>query len=197
VRSRRPCARRAGWPRPTRILGTAAYREDCDALLRRFLDHYPYFGMRGDDDAQALHDAYADTIERYRDAFGKPPTGTWISADAASGAHLLQAAEVPVADRRDRGQLAAGRGPRATSRSPADTRHSSGPRSRTSPPCSTGSSTPRARPRPAVGSAGGRCSTDRPRASRRRPSLHRVTCDPVPRSVSQWSASPREPGHRM
>jgi hypothetical protein len=27
----------------------------------------PYFGLRGDGDAQALHDAYADTIERYRD----------------------------------------------------------------------------------------------------------------------------------
>jgi hypothetical protein len=66
------------------ILDTAAYREDCDAIFGRFLDHYPYFGMRGDDDAQALHDAYADTLERYRDAFGEPPPGTWISADAAS-----------------------------------------------------------------------------------------------------------------
>jgi hypothetical protein len=66
------------------ILDTAAYREDCDAIFGRFLDHYPYFGMRGDDDAQALHDAYADTIERYRDAFGEPPPGTWISAAAAS-----------------------------------------------------------------------------------------------------------------
>lgn len=66
------------------ILDTAAYREDCDAIFGRFLDHYPYFGMRGEDDAQALHDAYADTLDRYRDAFGEPPAGTWISADAAS-----------------------------------------------------------------------------------------------------------------
>ena len=66
------------------ILDTAAYREDCDAIFGRFLDHYPYFGMRGDNDAQALHDAYADTLERYRDAFGEPPPRTWISADAAS-----------------------------------------------------------------------------------------------------------------
>jgi hypothetical protein len=65
------------------ILDTAAYREACDAIFGRFLDHYPYFGMRGEDDAQALHDAYADTLERYRDAFGEPPPGTWISADAA------------------------------------------------------------------------------------------------------------------
>jgi hypothetical protein len=66
------------------ILDTAAYRDDCEAIFGRFLDHFPYFGMRGDDDAQALQDAYADTIERYTDAFGEPPPDTWISADAAS-----------------------------------------------------------------------------------------------------------------
>jgi hypothetical protein len=65
------------------ILDTAAYRADCDGIFGRFLDHFPYFGMRGDDDAQALHDAYADTLERYQDAFGTPPNDTWISSDAA------------------------------------------------------------------------------------------------------------------
>ena len=65
------------------ILDTIAYRHDCDALFGRFLDHFPYFGMRGDEDAQALNDAYADTIERYRDAFGEPAEGTWISSDAS------------------------------------------------------------------------------------------------------------------
>jgi hypothetical protein len=65
------------------ILDTAAYRVDCDALFGEFLDHFPYFGMRGEADAQALEDAYADTLERYRAAFGEPPPETWISADAA------------------------------------------------------------------------------------------------------------------
>jgi hypothetical protein len=65
------------------ILDTAAYREDCATVFGSFLDHYPYFGMRGPDDAQALTDAYADTLERYRVAFGEPPGRTWISADAA------------------------------------------------------------------------------------------------------------------
>lgn len=65
------------------ILDTAAYREDCDAIFGEFLDHYPYFGLRGEDDAQALHDAYADTLDRYRAAFGEPPSGTWISDDAS------------------------------------------------------------------------------------------------------------------
>jgi hypothetical protein len=65
------------------ILDTAAYREDCDAIFGQFLDHFPYFGMRGEADAQALNDAYADTLDRYDAAFGEPPADTWISADAA------------------------------------------------------------------------------------------------------------------
>jgi hypothetical protein len=66
------------------ILDTAAYRQDCQAIFGRFLDHFPYFGMRGDDDAQALNDAYTDTVDRYRAAFGEPPADTWISRDASS-----------------------------------------------------------------------------------------------------------------
>jgi hypothetical protein len=65
------------------ILDTIAYRRDCDAIFGEFLDHFPYFGMRGEDDAQALVDAYADTLEIYEKEFGTPPPGTWISADAA------------------------------------------------------------------------------------------------------------------
>jgi hypothetical protein len=66
------------------ILDTIAYRQDCDAIFGEFLDHFPYFGMRGDDDAQALADAYGDTLEIYEHDFGPPPEGTWISVDAAS-----------------------------------------------------------------------------------------------------------------
>lgn len=65
------------------ILDTIAYRQDCDALFGRFLDHFPYFGMRGEDDAQALQDAYGETLGRYRAAWGEPPAGTWISSDAS------------------------------------------------------------------------------------------------------------------
>lgn len=65
------------------ILDTIAYRQDCDALFGRFLDHFPYFGMRGEEDAQALQDAYGETLGRYRAAWGEPPAGTWISSDAS------------------------------------------------------------------------------------------------------------------
>jgi hypothetical protein len=66
------------------ILDTAAYRNDCHAIFGRFVDHFPYFGMRGPQDAQSLGDAYAETLERYRDAFGDPPADTWVTVDASS-----------------------------------------------------------------------------------------------------------------
>jgi hypothetical protein len=66
------------------ILDTRAYHEDCDSIFGAYLHHFPYFGIRGDDDAQALKDAYTDTLDRYRQAFGEPPDSTWIEADASS-----------------------------------------------------------------------------------------------------------------
>jgi hypothetical protein len=66
------------------ILDTAAYREDCEAIFGFFLDHFRYFGMRGADDERALNDAYAETLDRYREAFGEPPPDTWVTIDASS-----------------------------------------------------------------------------------------------------------------
>jgi hypothetical protein len=65
------------------ILDTIAYRQDCEAIFGQFLDHYPYFGMQSEQEAQELHNAYGDTLEIYEREFGTPPEGTWISADAA------------------------------------------------------------------------------------------------------------------
>ncbi|MGB7685994.1 MAG: hypothetical protein WBL45_09470 [Solirubrobacterales bacterium] len=61
------------------ILDTAAYRKDCVGIFGRFLDHYPYFGMRNETEAQELLDAYTDTLDLYRDAFGEPPAGSWVA----------------------------------------------------------------------------------------------------------------------
>jgi hypothetical protein len=65
----------------THILDTMAYHEDCDIVFGEYLHHFPYFGMRGDDDALALLDAYEDTLARYRAAFGEPPEGAWGHGD--------------------------------------------------------------------------------------------------------------------
>lgn len=66
------------------ILDTAAYRVDCDAIFGRFLDHFPYFGMRDEQDAQDLEDAYEETLARYEAAFGLTPDGVWRIPEAAS-----------------------------------------------------------------------------------------------------------------
>jgi hypothetical protein len=59
------------------ILDTTAYRTDCESVFGRFLAHFPYFGMRNEEDAQALNDAYEETLDLYEREFGQPPDGTW------------------------------------------------------------------------------------------------------------------------
>jgi hypothetical protein len=58
------------------ILDTRAYREDCQKVFGQFIDHYPYFGIYGDDDYRDLHDAFQRTVALYERHFGKYPTGT-------------------------------------------------------------------------------------------------------------------------
>jgi hypothetical protein len=66
------------------ILDTAAYRDDCQAIFGHFLDHFPYFGMRDEKDAQDLEDAYELTLERYEAAFGPSPAETWRTIEPMS-----------------------------------------------------------------------------------------------------------------
>jgi hypothetical protein len=54
------------------ILDTLKYAEDCQAILGYFLHHFPYFGMNGPEDEQALVDAFDDTTALYEAAFGEP-----------------------------------------------------------------------------------------------------------------------------
>ncbi len=39
------------------ILDTAKYRKDCDMLFGKFLEHYPYFGLRGKEDENSWNKA--------------------------------------------------------------------------------------------------------------------------------------------
>ncbi len=64
------------------ILDTQAYAADCDRLFGSFLHHFPYFGMRGPDDAQALGAAYEETMALYEIHFGAPPEDLWKRAGA-------------------------------------------------------------------------------------------------------------------
>jgi hypothetical protein len=65
------------------ILDTQAYEVDCQEIFGYFLHHYPYFGMRGVEDAQALGDAYDDTLRRYEANFGPAPEDIWARTGIA------------------------------------------------------------------------------------------------------------------
>ncbi len=65
------------------ILDTQAYADDCDRAFGYFLHHYPYFGMRGEQDAQALGTAYDETLALYEAHFGPAPEDLW-SREGAS-----------------------------------------------------------------------------------------------------------------
>lgn len=52
------------------ILDTAKYAYDCEQVFGHFMDHFPYFGTRGPDDAAALRAAYDRTQDLHRAHFG-------------------------------------------------------------------------------------------------------------------------------
>lgn len=54
----------------THILDTAKYREDCDVLFGQFMDHWPYFGVRDEEDRRALNNAFEETQNLFEKHFG-------------------------------------------------------------------------------------------------------------------------------
>jgi hypothetical protein len=54
----------------THMLDTAKYRADCDQVFGLFLDHFPYFGFRGDEDRRAWQQDFAHTRRLFRQHFG-------------------------------------------------------------------------------------------------------------------------------
>lgn len=51
------------------ILDTMKYPEDCEQLFGYFLHHFPYFGMRGESDAQNLQSSFEATKLIYKATF--------------------------------------------------------------------------------------------------------------------------------
>lgn len=68
------------------ILDTKSYAEDCMMLFGSFLHHYPYFGIYGDDDQQALQVAFDETIALYESHFGSYPTDASFSKQSVEAA---------------------------------------------------------------------------------------------------------------
>lgn len=60
------------------ILDTQKYMEDCHQYLGYMLHHFPYFGMRGEEDARNLRRAWEKTLAFYKAAFGEEvPADLW------------------------------------------------------------------------------------------------------------------------
>lgn len=57
------------------ILDTQKYAEDCENIFGYFLHHFPYFGMRDEQDMQNLVDAFEDTKALYAMHFDVNLTG--------------------------------------------------------------------------------------------------------------------------
>ncbi len=56
------------------ILDTQKYAEDCQNTFGYFLHHFPYFGMRGAEDALNLENSFEATTQLYKKEFGESLT---------------------------------------------------------------------------------------------------------------------------
>ncbi|MBE8158704.1 MAG: glycine-rich domain-containing protein-like [Betaproteobacteria bacterium] len=53
------------------ILDTKAYVKDSEEVFGGYFHHYPYFGLRGDEDEQQLNLSFEQTKAHYENAFGE------------------------------------------------------------------------------------------------------------------------------
>ncbi|MDB6000426.1 MAG: hypothetical protein JWP52_2125, partial [Rhizobacter sp.] len=54
------------------ILDTRKYAADCEATFGHFLHHFPYLGLRGEGDEEALQEAFVKMQQLYAAEFGEP-----------------------------------------------------------------------------------------------------------------------------
>ncbi len=62
------------------ILDTGKYAHDCMNIFGRFIHHFPYLGLRGEEDLQFAQKSFAETCSLYEQEFGVSLTST-ISMD--------------------------------------------------------------------------------------------------------------------
>ena len=76
------------------ILDTMKYAADCEQVFGYFLHHYPYVGMRGEDDEQFRLDSGDRMRDLYEATFGEayPGTAAGTAAQSEGGAHTAYCA---------------------------------------------------------------------------------------------------------
>jgi hypothetical protein len=68
------------------ILDTMKYAVDCDSVFGYFLHHFPYVGLRGEDDEVTHRNAGVRMQHLYEETFGEPCVRTDASADIEQAA---------------------------------------------------------------------------------------------------------------
>ncbi|MGQ0656064.1 MAG: glycine-rich domain-containing protein [Betaproteobacteria bacterium] len=79
------------------ILDTMKYAEDCQNVFGYFLHHFPYFGMRGEQDAADLQAASARMHELHQREFGEPMASQAAFCAAAKPAAFCAAGKPEAA----------------------------------------------------------------------------------------------------
>lgn len=69
------------------ILDTRAYAKHCHQIFGEFLHHFPYFGMRGEEDAQDLQNSFEDTKLLYFKLFGEDYCREYTNGSKNSSCH--------------------------------------------------------------------------------------------------------------
>ena len=77
------------------ILDTLKYAQDCEQVFGYFLHHFPYIGLRGEDDEKAHQRVGERMKELYEQTFGEP----YVREGGAPGAAWSGVAGSPVAAR--------------------------------------------------------------------------------------------------
>lgn len=79
------------------ILDTMKYAEDCQRIFGYFLHHFPYFGMRDEEDAANLADASANTRRLYAQEFGNAGAADNGYCAATTSSYCTRVAETASA----------------------------------------------------------------------------------------------------
>jgi len=73
------------------ILDTRKYHADCQFIFGCYLHHFPYFGLRSEQDTHNLKKAFEGTIALFKEFFGEIPYGAGHSdCDSCGGSQCGQ-----------------------------------------------------------------------------------------------------------
>jgi hypothetical protein len=81
------------------ILDTRKYAEDCEIVFGYFLHHFPYLGMRGEDDRRNLASAFNQTLGTVRQIFGDQADWSIGTLDSLEGSSICKSCVATNAQR--------------------------------------------------------------------------------------------------